>query len=113
MAKVVDGCIEDLKKMFHDGLEERCQVGAANAEAAALESSDAFAASMHWATYRASKQVLCVFILAHFPKLFAATARGDVTSTPIWSHLSREKLLLLGRKYPSQTFSAPWRKRRT
>jgi hypothetical protein len=57
MVKVVDQCVEDLKKKFKDGLEDRCQIGAAKAEAAALEISDAFAASMHWGTYRASEYI--------------------------------------------------------
>ncbi|KAI9063349.1 hypothetical protein FKP32DRAFT_1592405 [Trametes sanguinea] len=51
---LVDDCVDELRERFRDGLEERCQVGAANAATAAVETSDAFAASMHWGTYRAT-----------------------------------------------------------
>ncbi|OCH93605.1 hypothetical protein OBBRIDRAFT_832536 [Obba rivulosa] len=52
--KVVDDCVQELQRRFQDGLEEKCQTGAANAATAAVETSDTFAASMHWATYRAT-----------------------------------------------------------
>ncbi|THH33781.1 hypothetical protein EUX98_g424 [Antrodiella citrinella] len=52
--KVVDDCVHHLQNSFRDGLEEKCQAGAANAANAAVETSDSFAASMHWATYRAT-----------------------------------------------------------
>ncbi|THG94658.1 hypothetical protein EW026_g6853 [Hermanssonia centrifuga] len=52
--KVIDDCVHELQKSFRDGLEEKCRVGAINAAAAALETSDNFAASMHWGTYRAT-----------------------------------------------------------
>ncbi|RPD61950.1 hypothetical protein L226DRAFT_613292 [Lentinus tigrinus ALCF2SS1-7] len=51
---VVANSVEELQERFKDGLEEKCRVGAANAASAALETSDQFAASMHWATYRAT-----------------------------------------------------------
>ncbi|GLB33731.1 putative dynamin family protein [Lyophyllum shimeji] len=53
-SKLVDKCVKDLQENFKDGLEDKCMVGAANAAAAAVETSDGFAASMHWATYRAT-----------------------------------------------------------
>ncbi|KAI0829426.1 hypothetical protein BC628DRAFT_1501297 [Trametes gibbosa] len=52
--KLSDGCVDDLQERFRDGLEERCRVGAASASSAAVETSDALAAAMHWATYRAT-----------------------------------------------------------
>ncbi|KAH8106194.1 hypothetical protein BXZ70DRAFT_422562 [Cristinia sonorae] len=52
--RVVDDCVDQLQHTFRDGLEEKCQVGAANAANAAVETSDTFAASMHWGTYRAT-----------------------------------------------------------
>ena len=52
---VVDKCVDDLQRLFRDGLEEKCHLGAVNAATAASEISDLFAASMHWATYRASE----------------------------------------------------------
>ena len=67
--------MKDLQDCFKDGLEDKCKVGAANvsivtslstticelfrtapqAAASALSTSDEFAASMHWSTYRASE----------------------------------------------------------
>ncbi|KZT72577.1 hypothetical protein DAEQUDRAFT_685625 [Daedalea quercina L-15889] len=52
--EVIQDCVEDLQHRFRDGLEERCKIGSANASSAAVETSDTFAASMHWATYRAT-----------------------------------------------------------
>ncbi|KAG8698906.1 hypothetical protein FRC08_005636 [Ceratobasidium sp. 394] len=54
MEKVVKDCVAQLKRVFRDGIEERCRSGAYKAKAAALETSDTFAASMHWASYRAT-----------------------------------------------------------
>lgn len=51
---VVDNTVVELKDHFRDGLEEKCQAGATNAAAAAIQVSDEFAGSMHWASYRAS-----------------------------------------------------------
>ncbi|KAL6302427.1 hypothetical protein BKA93DRAFT_737025 [Sparassis latifolia] len=53
---VVDSCVEELKARFRESLERKCTAGAAKAAQAAITTSDAFAASMHWRTYRA---VLC------------------------------------------------------
>ncbi|KAF8076309.1 hypothetical protein FPV67DRAFT_1664591 [Lyophyllum atratum] len=53
-SKLVDKCVKDLQDNFKEGLEDKCQVGAANAAAAAVATSDEFVASMHWATYRAT-----------------------------------------------------------
>lgn len=68
---VIAASVGGMQRAFKDGLEEKCQEGAnavrifdihgtsnskgfGQAAEAALETSDAFAASMHWATYRAS-----------------------------------------------------------
>ncbi|KAI0721894.1 Dynamin family-domain-containing protein [Cerioporus squamosus] len=51
---VVDNCVEELQERFKEGLEEKCKAGATNAATAAVETSDQFAASMHWGTYRAT-----------------------------------------------------------
>ncbi|KAG5637833.1 hypothetical protein H0H81_003038 [Sphagnurus paluster] len=53
-SKLVDQCIKDLQENFKEGLEDKCKVGAANAAAAAVPTSDEFAGSMHWGTYRAT-----------------------------------------------------------
>jgi hypothetical protein len=50
----VEKCVSDLQDLFRDGLEEKCQVGAANAAEGAVQHVDEFAGSMHWATYRAT-----------------------------------------------------------
>ncbi|QRV77492.1 GTPase SLIP-GC protein [Ceratobasidium sp. AG-Ba] len=54
MEKVVKDCVAELKRAFRDGIEERCRSGAEKARLAALQTSDEFAASMHWASYRAT-----------------------------------------------------------
>ncbi|TDL29353.1 hypothetical protein BD410DRAFT_18164 [Rickenella mellea] len=51
---VVDENVKLMRTAFKDGLEEKCQVGAENAERTAVVTSDTFAASMHWGTYRAT-----------------------------------------------------------
>ncbi|KAK7470729.1 hypothetical protein VKT23_002151 [Stygiomarasmius scandens] len=51
---VIDKNIEDLQAKFQDGLKDRCRAGAASAAGSAVATSDDFAASMHWATYRAT-----------------------------------------------------------
>ncbi|TFY80874.1 hypothetical protein EWM64_g3143, partial [Hericium alpestre] len=51
---VADKTVAGLKAEFRNGLQEKCEVGAALASDAALETSDAFAGGMHWATYRAT-----------------------------------------------------------
>ncbi|KAJ7904438.1 hypothetical protein B0H14DRAFT_3079313 [Mycena olivaceomarginata] len=52
--KVVETSVESLKEHLRDGLEERCRIGAASAAEAAVPTSDDFASSMHWASYRAT-----------------------------------------------------------
>ncbi|OCH93606.1 hypothetical protein OBBRIDRAFT_790131 [Obba rivulosa] len=52
--KVVEDRVQELQCRFKDGLEEKCEVGAAHAANVAVEISDKFAASMHWASYRAT-----------------------------------------------------------
>ncbi|KAF7331910.1 hypothetical protein MKEN_00071300 [Mycena kentingensis (nom. inval.)] len=53
-ATIVDDSVQSLKDHLKDGLEDRCRVGALNAAEAALVTSDEFASSMHWASYRAT-----------------------------------------------------------
>ncbi|KAG6820103.1 hypothetical protein H0H93_005415 [Arthromyces matolae] len=53
-SKSVDKCVKELQEHFKDGLEDKCKVGAANAASAAVKTTDEFAGSMHWATYRAT-----------------------------------------------------------
>lgn len=54
--QVVEKTVAELQDHFKDGLEDRCQVGAAKAAEAAVGCSDRFAARiMHWATFRASE----------------------------------------------------------
>ncbi|KAG1907278.1 uncharacterized protein F5891DRAFT_940152 [Suillus fuscotomentosus] len=50
----VEKSVSDLQDLFRDGLEDKCRVGAANAAEDAVQHVDEFAASMHWATYRAT-----------------------------------------------------------
>ncbi|KAG2348817.1 hypothetical protein BDR05DRAFT_873352 [Suillus weaverae] len=50
----VEKSVSDLQDLFRDGLEDKCQVGAANAAEGAVQHVDEFAGSMHWATYRAT-----------------------------------------------------------
>ncbi|KAJ7667949.1 hypothetical protein DFH06DRAFT_1280748 [Mycena polygramma] len=52
--KVVETSVASLKTHLRDGLEERCRVGATNAAEAAVSTSDDFANSMHWCSYRAT-----------------------------------------------------------
>ncbi|KAJ7507726.1 hypothetical protein B0H11DRAFT_1968347 [Mycena galericulata] len=52
--EVVETSVSQLKDHLRDGLEERCRVGAASAAGAAVSTSDDFASSMHWGSYRAT-----------------------------------------------------------
>ncbi|KDN41718.1 hypothetical protein RSAG8_07249, partial [Rhizoctonia solani AG-8 WAC10335] len=66
MKNVAANCVEQLKKAFRDGIEERCHSGAIKARqsaveisdnfasSSAVEISDNFASSMHWQSYRAA-----------------------------------------------------------
>lgn len=67
---VVKDSIRDLQKAFSEGLEAKCRIGAANvcyicssgrsllifvqAAEVAVQTTDTFAASMHWASFRAT-----------------------------------------------------------
>ncbi|EPQ59276.1 hypothetical protein GLOTRDRAFT_136192 [Gloeophyllum trabeum ATCC 11539] len=53
-AGIINKTIEDVQARFKDGLEEKCQAGAEMAASSALTTSDTFASSVHWATYRAT-----------------------------------------------------------
>ncbi|KAF9055172.1 hypothetical protein BDZ89DRAFT_1055778 [Hymenopellis radicata] len=77
---VIEKNVEQLKTIFRDGLEEKCQVGAANAAASAVATSDDVAASMHWQTYRATlrrhgswRRDLNVELLTPFTKNIASS----------------------------------------
>lgn len=78
--KVVDETVLDLQKAFTVGLEDKCRVGAANvslfsnssviqysfsrqAASVAVATTDEFAASMHWASFRASTWPHMIFVL--------------------------------------------------
>lgn len=92
-AKVVDDCVKELQERFKDGLEEKCRTGAVNvsklslffastsvnhvfqAASAALDTSDTFAASIHWATYRASTSLFVHYACKIFKSLFLALRR--------------------------------------
>jgi L-ribulose-5-phosphate 3-epimerase UlaE len=82
MKKVVQDCIKELKRVFRDGIEERCRAGANKAKTVAVETSDTFAASMHWASYRAS---MCRSSFFHprcsfdYLQLFAAMVNTEAT----------------------------------
>ncbi|CAE6530132.1 unnamed protein product [Rhizoctonia solani] len=52
--KVAASCVEQLKHAFREGIEERCLAGAIKARQSAVETSDNFASSMHWQSYRAA-----------------------------------------------------------
>ncbi|KAJ7129761.1 hypothetical protein C8R44DRAFT_777600 [Mycena epipterygia] len=52
--QIIETNVSLLKDHLRDGLEERCRVGAANAAEAAVGTSDEYASSQHWASYRAS-----------------------------------------------------------
>ncbi|CAE6439062.1 unnamed protein product [Rhizoctonia solani] len=54
MKKVATNCAEQLKTAFREGIEERCHSGALKASQLAVETSDNFAGSMHWQSYRAA-----------------------------------------------------------
>ncbi|KAH8830804.1 hypothetical protein DL96DRAFT_1668499 [Flagelloscypha sp. PMI_526] len=51
---VINKCEEDLNAAFNDGLEAKCQEGIVAGAAGAVQTVDTFAASIHWATYRAT-----------------------------------------------------------
>ncbi|KAI0049607.1 hypothetical protein FA95DRAFT_1556704 [Auriscalpium vulgare] len=51
---VVAKTVAGLKTEFKNGLQEKCEAGAALASGAAVDTSDGFAARMHWASYRAT-----------------------------------------------------------
>ncbi|KAH8118439.1 hypothetical protein DFH11DRAFT_1849817 [Phellopilus nigrolimitatus] len=52
--RVVAESVKEMQTLFKDGLEDKCSTGAQAASESAVETSDAIAASMHWATYRAT-----------------------------------------------------------
>ncbi|CAE6511703.1 unnamed protein product [Rhizoctonia solani] len=54
MKKVAANCVEQLKHAFREGIEERCLAGAIKARQLAVQTSDNFANSMHWQSYRAA-----------------------------------------------------------
>ncbi|KAJ7638747.1 hypothetical protein FB45DRAFT_988699 [Roridomyces roridus] len=52
--EIVEESVAELKEHLRDGLEERCKAGAEHAASAAVSTSDDFASSMHWGSYRAT-----------------------------------------------------------
>ncbi|CAK5275569.1 unnamed protein product [Mycena citricolor] len=53
-SQVIEATVTQLHEHFKTGLEEKCRLGAINAAEKAVITSDEFAASMHWASYRAT-----------------------------------------------------------
>ncbi|KAF9263480.1 hypothetical protein L218DRAFT_979928 [Marasmius fiardii PR-910] len=51
---VIDDCVDELRNKFKDGLEDKCRTGAEQAAQGAVTTVDELAASMHWASYRAT-----------------------------------------------------------
>ncbi|KAI0069058.1 hypothetical protein BV25DRAFT_1817993 [Artomyces pyxidatus] len=51
---IVAKSVQGMKAEFKNGLQEKCEAGAALASETAVATSDELAASMHWATYRAT-----------------------------------------------------------
>ncbi|KAJ3999535.1 Dynamin family-domain-containing protein [Lentinula boryana] len=89
---LIQDCIVQLQELFKDGLEDKCRVGASLSANGAVEISDNFAATMHWATYRATlrrhgefRRNLNVELLALFTKTIA-TSWSKVFETDLLGH---------------------------
>ncbi|KAJ3785098.1 hypothetical protein GGU10DRAFT_428153 [Lentinula aff. detonsa] len=89
---LIQDCIVQLQESFKDGLEDKCRVGASLSANGAVEISDNFAATMHWATYRATlrrhgefRRNLNVELLALFTKNIA-TSWSKVFETDLLGH---------------------------
>jgi hypothetical protein len=54
LSDVTNRDVEGLRERFRTELADKCRTGADNAEKDALDTSDKFAKSTHWQTYRAS-----------------------------------------------------------
>ncbi|KAK7061658.1 nuclear GTPase SLIP-GC [Favolaschia claudopus] len=52
--EIVEETVENLNSHLSEGLDKQCRIGAANAADAAVTTSDEFASSMHWGSYRAT-----------------------------------------------------------
>ncbi|KAF5393772.1 hypothetical protein D9757_000094 [Collybiopsis confluens] len=79
-ANLIDGCVDQMKAKFKDGLEDKCRIGASESASSAVELSDSFAASMYWSSYRATlrrhgewRRNLNVELLAPFTKNIASS----------------------------------------
>ncbi|KAK0468295.1 uncharacterized protein EV420DRAFT_1473993 [Desarmillaria tabescens] len=101
--KVVEDNVENLKEKFREGLEDKCRTGAVQASAAAVMTSDEFAASMHWGTYRATlrrhgsfRRDLNVELLAPFTKNIAASW-GKLFETDLFESFEKATLQTIRR----------------
>ncbi|KAJ3937366.1 MAG: hypothetical protein NXY57DRAFT_981850 [Lentinula lateritia] len=90
--RLVQDCVVQLQERFKDGLEDKCRVGASLSANGAVEISDAFAASMHWGSYRATlrrhgefRRNLNIELLSPFTKNIA-TSWGKLFETDLLSH---------------------------
>ncbi|PBL02484.1 hypothetical protein ARMGADRAFT_1005847 [Armillaria gallica] len=96
--KVIEDNVENLKAKFREGLADKCRTGATQASAAAVSTSDEFAGSMHWGTYRATlrrhgsfRRDLNVELLAPFTKNIAASW-GKLFETDLFDSFKRATL---------------------
>ncbi|KAK0490958.1 hypothetical protein IW261DRAFT_1434849 [Armillaria novae-zelandiae] len=96
--KVIEDNVENLKVKFRVGLADKCQIGATQASAAAVSTSDEFASSMHWGTYRATlrrhgsfRRDLNVELLTPFTKNIA-TSWGKLFETDLFDSFKRATL---------------------
>ncbi|KAK0453568.1 hypothetical protein EV421DRAFT_2030518 [Armillaria borealis] len=96
--KVIEDNVENLKAKFREGLADKCRTGVTQASAAAVSTSDEFAGSMHWGTYRATlrrhgsfRRDLNVELLAPFTKNIAASW-GKLFETDLFDLFKRATL---------------------
>ncbi|KAK0486897.1 hypothetical protein EDD18DRAFT_1192269 [Armillaria luteobubalina] len=96
--KLIRDNVENLKAKFREGLADKCRIGATQASAAAVSTSDGFAHSMHWSTYRATlrrhgsfRRDLNVELLAPFTKNIAASW-GKLFETDLFDSFKRTTL---------------------
>lgn len=53
LRKVTNDCVRELRRVFRNGIQKRCDVGANKAKQAAVDTSDSFARRLSWQGYRA------------------------------------------------------------
>jgi hypothetical protein len=110
MKKIAADCVENLKRAFRDGIAERCHSGATKAKLAAVQTSDNFAASMHWQSYRAGEYFHRVrFFLHRLTHLSALRRygewRGDLNADLI-GPMAREIAASWARLFDSDLFAS-------